>query len=314
MELTEEKIASAFGLNSTGENDPEPADPDNQAEVNPAVEGENDPEPAETDYAAAGEQNEELPDNGEGNGDAVQSVEERRTNAARRRRQEQQAAIDAAVQQERKRLEQDNAAAMQTFFQQAGLVNPFTKQPITNMEEFNAWKRAQEDARIQQELQSGRLTTETIQQLIERSPTVQQARQAAEQRQQENEAARKQQFERDVQAQLAEIQKADPSIHELSDLMKRPWSSAFYTAVKRGNNFKDAFFLATRDQAAAQAAAAAKQQAISNIQSKDHLRRTSFDSKPGATVTEAERKFYKLFNPGVTDDQIQSFQNKVKKG
>lgn len=314
MEITEEKIYSAFGLNPEGANDPEPADPDDQVEETPAAEGEEETEPADPDEAAAEEDNLEEDAEDEDGGDAGQPLEERRANAARRRQQERQAAIDAAVQQERERLQQENEANMQAFFQRAGLVNPFTKKPITNMQEFNEWKTAQEDARIQQELQSGKLTTETLQQLIERSPVVQQARAAAEQQQREAEAQQAQQFERDVQTQLAEIQKADPSIRELADLMHRPWSAAFYEAVKRGNNFKDAYFLATRELTQAQTAAAAKQQAINNIKSKDHLRRTGVGGKPGATVTEAERRLYKVFNPGVTDDQIQAFQNKVKKG
>ena len=112
----------------------------------------------------------------------------------------------------------------------------------------------------------------------------------------------------------AEMSHRAPAMDTLVQTRKMQYSRAFYEAVARGNNFLDAFYLATRQQATAQAAASAQQRAMNNIRSKDHLKRTGMGSKPGATVTEEERRLYKLFNPGATDDQIQAFQNRVKKG
>lgn len=328
MELTEEKIFTAFGLDQTSANNPGVAAPDGQDGTDPAASGANEPEHAdpadgdESEQEAAAEEDTEDGSEDEGAGEenesTGQSAEERRANAARRRQQERQDEINAAVQRALQQQAQQYAAQQQSFFQQAGLTNPFTKQPITNMEEFQAWKQAQNDARIQQELKTGKLTMETLNQLVgeavRQTPAVQQAQQLAAQQQAAAEAQERQQFQQDVEAQLAEIRKTDPSITKLADLLARPYSKEFYAAVARGNNFVDAFYLATRSQAAAQAAASAQQRAMNNIRGKDHMKRTNIGGKAGATITPAEERMYRVFNPNASPEQIQAFQNKVKKG
>lgn len=328
MELTEEKIFTAFGLDQTSANNPGVAAPDGQDGTDPAASGANEPEPADPADGGESEQEAAAEDDAEdGSGDEEteeeneptgQSAEERRANAARRRQQERQDEINAAVQQALQQQAQQYATQQQAFFRQAQLTNPFTKQPITNMEEFQAWKQAQNDARIQQELKSGKLTVETLNQLVseavQQTPAVQQAQQLAAQQQAAAEAQERQRFQQDVEAQLAEIRKTDPSITKLADLLARPYSKEFYAAVARGNNFVDAFYLATRNQAAAQAAASAQQRAMNSVNSKAHMKRTSIGGKAGATITPAEEKMYHVFNPTASPEQIQAFQNKVKKG
>lgn len=341
MELTEEKIFSAFGLDPASANNPDAADPEDQGEeqTDPAypqgTQGEREPEPAkaatesetdqeeneeeETDEGEEDEEDDGAEDDADGAGapGGLQTAEERRANAARRRQQETQAAVNAAVQQALQQQAQQFAAQQQAFFQQAGLTNPFTKQPITNMDEFRAWKQAQEDARIQAELKSGKLTMETLNQMV--SEAVQtQTRNAAQEAEinRQNAAAQQQaqQFQQDVAAQLAEIRKTDPSIQSVADLLNKPYSNEFYAAVKRGNNYLDAFYLATRNQAAAQAAASARQRTMNSMASKAHMKRTGINGKAGATITPEEEKMYRLFNPNATPEQIQAFQNKTKKG
>lgn len=340
MELTEERIFSAFGLDPASANNPDAADPEDQGEEQtdpayPGTQGEREPEPAEaatesetdqeedteeeTDEGEEGEEDDGTEDDADGAGapGGLQTAEERRANAARRRQQETQAAVNAAVQQALQQQAQQFAAQQQAFFQQAGLTNPFTKQPITNMDEFRAWKQAQEDARIQAELKSGKLTMETLNQMV--SEAVQtQTRNAAQEAEinRQNAAAQQQaqQFQQDVAAQLAEIRKTDPSIQSVADLLNKPYSNEFYAAVKRGNNYLDAFYLATRNQAAAQAAASARQRTMNSMASKAHMKRTGINGKAGATITPEEEKMYRLFNPNATPEQIQAFQNKTKKG
>lgn len=335
MELTEERIFSAFGLDPASANNPDAADPEDQDEEQTDPAGEREPEPAdpatesetdqeeneeeETDEGEEDEEDDGTEDDADGAGapGGLQTAEERRANAARRRQQETLAAVNAAVQQALQQQAQQYAAQQQAFFQQAGLTNPFTKQPITNMDEFRAWKQAQEDARIQAELKSGKLTMETLNQMV--SEAVQtQARNAAQEaetnRQNAANQQQAQQFQQDVAAQLAEIRKTDPSIQSVADLLNKPYSNEFYAAVKRGNNYLDAFYLATRNQAAAQAAASARQRTMNSMASKAHMKRTGINGKAGATITPEEEKMYRLFNPNATPEQIQAFQNKTKKG
>ena len=321
MEITEEKLYAAFGLDQGGkEQEPaEPAeDPEEAAEsVTEAseetpAESAAEPETEGTEPAAAQDvrnMTEQAEPESEG-----QSPEERREHAARRRQAEMQEAIQTAVQQALQQRDQEYAEQQNQFFRQAGLVNPFTKEPITNMDEFQAWREEQDNQKLQRELESGKLTRETLDALIEQHPAVQAARQAQQEREQQAQAQQEEAFRQSVEQQLIEIRKVDPSIRNISDLMNRPYSAAFYEAVKRGNNFADAFYLATRGQEQAQIAEAARQSAMNNLNGKNHLKPTSFGGKAGATVTADERQMYRLFNPDASDEAIQKYQNKYRKG
>ena len=299
MEITEEKVYAAFGLEpSQGENDPEPAEPEQEPDSQT--------EPAEPEQTEPEEPEEQAEPEG-------QSEEERRANAARRRQQETQEAIDRAVREARERWEQQRQSERETFFRQAGLVNPFNQEPITNMEEFQKWRKQQDEKKIQEELKKGRLTQETLEKLIEQNPTVQEARRTQEEQNRAAQQAKDAAMQQEVERQLAEIRKIDPSIKELGDLMKRPYSKEFYEAVQRGNNFLDAFYLATRGMQAEATAEAAKQAAVNNITGKEHLKPTGIGGKPGATVTPEEKKMFRVFNPDASDDAIQRYQNKYRK-
>ena len=309
MEITEEKLFAAFGVEKdAGEKESEAADQiEEDVEDEEAVVNESDDEPAEEQEPVTDTES-ETDDTGE------QSAEERRENAARRRQAEQQAAIDAAVKAALEQQRQQFDAERQEFFQQAGVVNPYTNEPITNMDEFRAWREEQENRKIQKELSSGKLTRETLEGLIDKHPAVQAARQAQEQEAAREQEAKTQQFMQDVESQLAEIRKTDPSIQNVTDLMNKPYGRAFYDAVQRGNNFLDAFYLATRGMQFENVEEKARQSAINNLTGKNHLKATSMGGRAGATVTPEERDMYRLFNPTATDQEIQKYQNKFKKG
>ena len=320
MEITEEKLYAAFGLKpNEGGKESEVADQTEENEnetvedVNEDETGNEDESPEDTGPEDTGPE-EENPEEGEKESEAAeQTPEERRENAARRRQQEQQAAIDAAVQRALEERDARYQQEQENFFKQAGLVNPFNKEPITNMEEFQAWRQEQDNQKIQKELQSGKLTQETLNKLIDRHPAMQAAREAAEQEQRARDQQQEQAFLQDVERQLEEIRKTDPSIKNVSDLMNRPYSQAFYEAVKRGNNFADAYYLATRGQQEQATEEAARQSAVNNLTGKKHLKGTSIGGRAGATVTAEEREMFHLFNPKATDEQIQRYQNRIKK-
>ena len=355
MELTEDRIFQAFGLEqkSTGENEPAVAEQADEGKGSgtekelstPALrasahddnggasqeDGEGDDpsqalrasSPQRGEPSIRGEQREQDAEDGDdgedpeqGNnpgGNGEQSLEERRANAARRRQQEQQEAIRTAVQQALQERDRQQAEEMKNFFENAKLSNPITGEPIRSMEDFRAWQTAQENARIEQELKDGKLTTETLTSLIDRTPAMQEMRRRQEQQAAAARQAQEAEQMREVERQLQEIRKVDPSIKTVGDLMHRPYSKAFYEAVQRGNNFEDAFYLATRKQREEATAERAQQAAANNIRSKDHLRATSIGGKAGANITPEEERYYRLFNPKATQEEIQRFQNKYKK-
>lgn len=309
MEITEEKLFAAFGVEKdAGEKESEAADQIEEQE-----------ETGDGDGQTAGNESElpeeeENADTGSETDGEGQSAEERRENAARRRQAEQQAAIEAAVRAALEQQRQQFDAERAEFFQQAGVVNPFTNEPITNMDEFRAWREEQENRKIQKELKEGKLTKETLEGIIDQHPAVQAARQAQQQEAARAQEAKEQAFLQDVEAQLSEIRKTDPSIQNVSDLMNRSYSKAFYDAVQRGNNFLDAFYLATRGTQIEEVEEKARQSAINNLTGKNHLKGTSVGGRAGATITPEERAMYRLFNPNATDQEIQKYQNKFKKG
>ena len=301
MEITEQRLMEVFGVEGGKEQEPaEPAPEDNQVtepEEEPAEVNESDDEPVEEQITETG----------------GQSEEERREHAARRRQAEQQAAIEAAVAAERERMQQQLDAEREEFFRQAGVTNPYTKTPITNMEEFRAWQKEHEERTLQKELESGRLTEETLSRLIDRNPTVQAAREAQAQQAQQVQQEQEEAFQQEVNRQMEEIRKMDPNVREVSDLLKQPYSAELREGVNRGLSFLDAFILATRKQELTRTAEAAKQAAINNVRSKDHLRATNIGNRPGATVTGEELKMFRVFNPNATEEQIQKFVNKTRK-
>ena len=322
MEITEEKLYAALGLDQ-GEKEQEPAEPagDSAAEQTDGSGTEAGSGAGETGgsegestgadgQGAEGADGSESGDGGTEPGGEGQSAEERREHATRRRQEEQQAAIQAAVQQALQQREQEYAEQQELFFRQAGLVNPFTKEPITNMDEFRAWRDEQNNQRIQLELASGKFTKETLNELIEQHPAVQAARQAQADQERQAQAQQEEAFRQKVEQQLIEIRKTDPSITKLSDILEKPYGTAFYEAVKRGNNFADAFYLATRGQKQEEIAEAARQSAMNNLNGKKHLKPTSFGGKAGATVTAEEREMFRLYNPNASDEEIQKYKNK----
>ena len=335
-DFTEQQVFDALGL---GEQEQEAAAPAPGGDTAPET-NKTDQTPQETpEDGARGEQEQEAaapapggedtdPESGEpgeqekdggkpvaeGAGKKQPMTEEQRKEAAaQRRRAETQAAIDKAVEEAVKAEKDRSKAEMDAFFAAAALKNTITGKPITNMEEFNAWKQAFEAAKLQKDLKAGRLTPEALQKVIEQTPAMQQVqqmvqRQDEQQRQQAQEAAQVR-----VDQEIAEIHKLDPSISSVKDLLTMPKAKEFYALVKKGNSFLDAFRLANFETLTAKRADAARQQAMNNARSKDHLTATGGQRGAGAAqVPPDEMAMFRLINPGATDAEIQAYYNKQK--
>lgn len=327
--LTEEKVFEAFGLEApvnsgAGENVQEVAAPASQTEQRGSEEGAREQEIAEpaaseegsvdTSQPAAAEAEGEEPNDGDDGAQPekqTQSPAQRRENAARRRAQEQQAAIDqavsAALQAERERANTE----LQDFFAKVGLRNPATGEVIKSMDEFRQWQEQTQAQQLEQQLKAGKLTAENLNAVISNHPAVKQAQtliqQQAAQQKQEQETARRAQIE----AEIAEIGKVDPSIKSVADLLNMPNAKEFYELVQRGYSFKDAHFVLNRDKIETARVEAARQQAVNNVQSKDHLKSAAGSRGTGAVaVPEADLKWFQTFNPNASQSDIQAFYNK----
>lgn len=245
------------------------------------------------------------------------SLEQRRENAARRRRAETQEAIRQAVEQERER----NQAEKDALVSGMGLKNPMTGKPFQSFEEYSSWKKTYDQERVQRELQEGKFSMEGLNQIIEQNPVVKRAAELvreSEQREAQAKAeaarAKAEADQAQVEAELAQIRQFNPNIQSVGDLLTMPKAKEFYELVKRGNSFVDAYKLAHYDEITQQAAAAARQQAMSNTRSKAHLTAGSQQGAGAATVPRAEMDMFRMFNPGASESDIQAYYNKYQGG
>lgn len=308
MEYEEKDYFQAFGLgvNEQGLADPAPEDPDKG--VN------------EQGLAAPAEVEEQEPGTPEGAQEPEdkppQTPEQRRENAARRREQErkaQAAAVERAVQEALAQERAKNKAQMDQFFAKAGLKNTVTGQPITNMEQFQAWNDQYTQARLERQLKAGKLTAEGLAQAIGSHPTMRKYQELVEQ----NEAARKAQAmaaaREKIDGEIAEIGKIDRSIGSLEDLMQATYWPELYKMTQRGYSIKDAHFLLNHKRLEEAKATAARQQAASNARGKEHLTGNASSQGAGSIpVPAAEMKYFRQLLPDVSDAEIQAYYQKYK--
>ena len=331
--ITEAKLYEAFGLTPTeqGEQVQETADPatdtrgdtgngEQEQEFADPAQPETDPETddeSESD-ADSDDPEEEDPNTDAGTGKDKQplTLEQRRANAARRREQEQQIAIqkavDAAVQAEQLKSKQ----MLEQVLAQAGIKNPANGETITTFEDFMKWGKEAADARMQKDLQAGKLTMEMLDQLISAQPAVQQAQQVRQQAQVEQ-ARQTAEAERvRIEGQFAKIAELNPNIKGLADILAMDTAPAFRENVNKGMDFYDAYRLANMDAMAQQKAQRAVQASQNNARGKEHLKATGNARGSGAaSVPQDQMKLYRMMNPNMTDAQIQAhYNNYLKRG
>lgn len=310
--LTETQLFEAFGVTPPAA---EPAqEPAAEEVAQPAADGQA-PAAAEAAQeqtgAAADDSGSQNQPGGEDPAKKPQTEDERRANAARRRQQERQAAIDQAVQAEREKAN----AAMADLLARAGLKNSITGQPITTIDEFNAWEQAFKLEKAERELKAGKLSKDTLDDLIGQHPTVQAAAQVVKESEDAKKKAEAEAARARVDADIQKISQLDPTVQSMEDILNKPTAPAFYDYVQRkGLSVYDAFYLANREQLDAARAEAARQQALNNNRSKSHLTATGNSRGDGSMFVPAdEMALFRLLNPNATEAQIQAYYNKHKK-
>jgi hypothetical protein len=120
-----------------------------------------------------------------------------------------------------------------------------------------------------------------------------------------------------VAIELAQIQRYDPSIKSIKDLLKQTWTQEFKDLVQKGSTFLEAYTALNRDKVeaagVAEAAAAARQQTVNAIRSKDHLRSTAPRGSGSISVPGDVMAMYKSMMPDATEEEIKKHYNKSKK-
>lgn len=306
--FTENDVYKALGL---GEKVQEPAAPATGGNIDPQTNptGENVQEPAapagkDTDTPGTGEQT------GTGDGKpAEQTEQQRREHAARRRKEEQQQAVDTAVAAEREKYD----SQIKEIFAKANLINPETGKAIASLEELNTWHSAQTAKKLEEDLKKGKLTPEGLQQVIDQNPVVQKVKQQQEEAEAQAERVRQAERKNKVQKELEEIQKLNPGIKSMDDLLTMPNSKEFYDLVKQGCSFVQAYKLANYDQLIAQQAQKAQAQADALARGKEHLTPTQVRGAGAVPVPSEELAIYRRMMPNASEAEIQAHYQKYKK-
>jgi hypothetical protein len=116
-----------------------------------------------------------------------------------------------------------------------------------------------------------------------------------------------------IREQLSRISAMDPSITNIGDLMRMDTAKEFYSLVRKGNNFVDAYRLANYDRLSRSVQATAQQQALNKVGSKAYLTGTATRGAGAVTVPSAELALYRQLNPKMTESEIQAHYNRYLK-
>lgn len=299
MEVTEEKVFEAIGIEQ----------PD-------AGETQTGAEPAPTENEGDGTVEAKQPpadneDGGRREAKAAMTPEQRRDMAGRRRRAEQRQAVDEALRTERERTE----AELKELFGTAQMKNTLTGEAITNLEQFKEWRKAMDAGEPQEAFQAGEPTPEQrLEQESERAAVIRQVEELARRDAQAHWQKRAEGFQVKKAQELEEIRKLAPDIHTVEDLVHMETGEAFCRYVRdNGLSFPDAFRLANLERLERQKTQLARQQAMANAKSKEHLTATRAQGVGAPTVPPEELKLFRLMNPVATEAQIQAYYHRYKK-
>lgn len=231
-----------------------------------------------------------------------QTPEERAKYAAARRKAE--AERDAAVQEAERKAMEKARAFMDNAFAGAGLVNPYTKQPIKTMAEYEAFEKQRQQAQQQSFMKANNMSEEQYKQFVQSLPEVQEANQVKAQAEEQTRAAKEQQAKARLEEEVKTIGKLDPAIKDLDSLIKDPSYPEVYKLVQKGYALSDAYKVVNFDRIGQRSAAAATQQAMNSAAGKAHLTPTGARGAGAPSVPADVMKMYKAFMPNASEDEI----------
>lgn len=238
---------------------------------------------------------------------ARRKAERERDEAITRLKAEQEAALEKAKEEARNEVFQ--------AFADAGMVDPYTKKPITNQKEFEQYQKADQQARADKFKRENHLTDEQYRQMVAGLPEVQEAKaQSAEAQrvlEDQKRAAMKEQIEREI----AEVGTMNPNIRGAEDLSNDPMYPKMLEHINMGLSIPDAYRLTHFEELRGDAAQSAAKQAAINQAGKAHMRTirqrgagSQIKSVPPETL-----EMYRMLNPEMSDQEISEHYNRQHK-
>ena len=282
-----------FGVDTSGEptGDPGPAGPQGEREQEADAGAAN--APSEQQPAAGGAP-ETAPPGGEepgGEGPGGQTPEEKG------------AGIDPQIREQIAREIRARAAKqLDESIAALGLTNPYTKEPIKDKADYDAYRAKLDEDRRAKLLKKAGMSEEEFVKLAAEQPEIKaQLEEAREAKRQAAAAA--------MNEQLRQIHELDPAINTVEDLAKMPNYAEFYRFVKQNRlSLVEAYRLANMERLSERAAAATKQAAINAAQSKAHLEATKSRGKGGdvPAISAEVLEYYRAINPKATEAEIRA--------
>jgi hypothetical protein len=116
----------------------------------------------------------------------------------------------------------------------------------------------------------------------------------------------KQRFDQSVEMELAEIQKLNPEVRNLSDVLAMDTGKEFGRLVKQyGMSYLEAYKLANHDKLLEQARNVAATGARTAAGGKSHLTKTVSRGEGQIEVPKEIKESYRIFSPNMTDAEIE---------
>lgn len=214
------------------------------------AEGVNETEPAQqSDF-----EGEEVSNESETEGAAEPQTQTAEANAAFANMRRQ---LEAAKRQQR---EVDEMYARQY----GNFSNPETGQPIRSAKDYFDAMAAQERVNARAQMQEKGIDPSIIDSMIANSPVIRQAKAATA----ELNGLRAQQM---LENDYKEILELDPSLNSTDEILNDPLMPLMMDKVARGMSLVDAYKIVNFDKLSSQKGQAAKQAAINQVKSKNHL-------------------------------------------
>ena len=207
--------------------------------------------------------------------------------AARRKAEAQQAAID-----------REFADRFKNF------TNPKTGKPITSQRDYLDALDAQEEMRAKEQLQQQGIDPSVIDNLIANNPLIRQAQQVMAQSQQ-------QQTINQINADVAELGKIDPSITSLDTVPQ----NVINMAMQRNMSLVDCYKILNFGNVSTAKQEAIQQQAINQAKGKSHLNPVNGVATPdeGVEIPQSELAMWKEYFPEKSPAELKKMYNRQLK-
>lgn len=287
-----------FGVDTSGEptGDPGPAGP----------QGEREPEDA---VSAANTQGEQQPTAGDGPETAPPGGEEPGNEGPDGQTPEENGAGNAGAgidprtrEQIAREIRARAAKQLDESIAALNLTNPYTKEPIRNKADYDAYRAKVEEDRRAKILKKAGVSEEEFAKLAAEQPEIKAQLEEAKE-------AKRQAAAATMSEQMRQIHELDPEINTIEDLAKMPNYAQFYRFVKQNRlSLVEAYKLTNMERLSARTAAATKQAAMNAAQSKAHLEATKARGKGGdvTVVPNDVREYYRMINPKATEAEVKA--------